>query len=186
MPPTISPNDWDRLFRSNAPRRGGPLRALANLLLIGAVIILLGGGSFIALRFGFARAQQSAAQTAESSQTRVAAVMATQTAQATAATAAAAPTTLPATPTAGPEQRIGRSAVTAGGNLRSQPVLAPETVIGQICVGDQVDVLEQRDAGGGTWYRIRLTQATADCSAQRVTIGSLGWASSTLLAPVTP
>ena len=65
MPPKISPNDWDRLFRPGAPRRGGPARALANLLMVGAVIGLLGGGAFFALRFGLQRAQESMARTAE-------------------------------------------------------------------------------------------------------------------------
>jgi hypothetical protein len=185
LPPIPSPNDWDRLFRPNAPRRGGPLRALANLLLVGAAVALLGGGTFFALRFGFERARQSAAQTAAASQTSYAARVATVTARAlgtpTAGAAASA-----ATPTAAPLAVIGRSSVVNSGNLRSQPVVAPETVVGQICAGDQLDVLEQTDAGGGTWYRVRVTQAGASCTPQRVTVGSIGWASGSLLAPVTP
>lgn len=188
MPPKVNPNDWDRLFRPNAPRRGGPLRALANLLLIGAAIGLLGGGAFFALRFGFERAQQAAAQTAEQAAISNTQVIATRTARALAATTtAAAAVTAPATPTAPTAQPIGRSSVVAGGNLRSQPVVAPETVIGQICAGDQVDLLEQTTAAdGAVWYRLRVTEAANSCSPQHVTVGSIGWASSTLLAPPAP
>lgn len=188
MPPTISPNDWDRLFRPNAPRRGGPLRALANLLLVGAAVGLLGGGAFFALRFGLDYAQESAARTAEAAATSNAQVSATRTARALGETAtAAAAAAIPATPTPEPApELIGRSSVVAGGNLRSEPVIAPETVLGQICAGDQVDVLEQRAAGDATWYRVRLAQEGPSCSAQRVTLGSIGWANSTLLGPIAP
>jgi hypothetical protein len=192
LPPKVSPNDWDRLFRPGAPRRGGPLRALANLLLVGAAVGLLGGGGFFALRFGLDRAQESAARTAEQIQTTNAQVVASRTARtieegtATAGAAAAAAVTAEPTPTA-ELQVIGTGSVLAGGNLRSEPLLAPETVIGQVCAGDQVDFLEQRTADDGAlWYRIRVTATGGDCSAQRVTIGSLGWASSTLLSPPTP
>lgn len=186
MPPKAHPNDWDRYFRPNAPRRGGPLRALANLLLIGAAIGLLGGGAFFALRFGLERAQQAASQTAEQivvSNTQVSATLTARTATA-AAVAAVPPTATPAPP---PVQPIGQSSVVAGGNLRSEPRLADETVIGQICAGDQLDLLEQSTAADGAlWYRVRVTRAGANCSPQRVTVGSIGWASSTLLAPPSP
>lgn len=186
MPPKASPNDWDRLFRPNAPRRGGPFRALANLLLVGTAVGILGGGAFFALRFGFQRAQQGAALTAERAATSNAQVLATRTARALAATAPAA-TPVATAPAATIPPVIGQSSVVAGGNLRSQPVIADDTIIGQICVGDQVDLLEQTTAADGAlWYRIRLTTAAANCSPQRVSIGSVGWASSTLIAPPTP
>lgn len=183
MPPPISPNDWDRLFRPNAPRRGGPLRALANLLLVGAAVALLGGGAIFALRFGLDYAQESASRTAVANATSNAEVIATQTARTLTETATAAPA---ATPTVAPPVVIGRSSVVAGGNLRNQPLIAPETVIGQICAGDQVEVLEQSAAADATWYRIRITEAGENCTPQRVTVGSIGWASSTLLGPVAP
>jgi len=186
VPPPINPNDWDRLFRSGAPRRGGPLRALANLLLICAAVGLVGGGAFFALRFGFTRAQQSAAQTAALISTSNAEVLAGRTATALAATAATPVPTAEATPTLAVAQPIGRSSVLNGGNLRSEPLLADTTVIGQICAGDQLDVLEQREVDGSLWYRIRVTEVGANCTAQRVTIGSLGWANSSLLAPLAP
>ncbi len=162
------------------------MRALANLLLIGTTVGLLVGGTFFALRFGLERAQASAALTAEQIGTTNAQVLTTRTARALEGTATAAAVVV-ATPTAAPAPLLGRGSVLAGGNLRSQPVVAPETIIGQICAGDQVDFLEQRsDPAGALWFRIRLTQTLADCTPQRVTIGSLGWASSTLLSPVTP
>lgn len=187
MPPKVNPNDWDRLFRPNAARRGGPLRALANLLLIGIFVALLGGGAFFVLGFGLERAQQIAAETAVQVGTSNAQVIATRTARALeTAAAAAAPAATPTTAAAAsPAPAIGRSSVIAGGNLRSEPVVAPETVIGQICAGDQVDLLEQTSADGGTWYRVRLTQTGESCTPQRVTIGSIGWASASLLAPPT-
>lgn len=186
MPPKADPRDWDRLFRPGAPRRGGPLRALANLLIVGAVLGLLGGGGLFALRFGLERARESAADQAIAIETSNARVITTRTARALASTATAAALAA-ATPTVATPTLIGRGSVLAGGNLRSEPVVAPETVIGQICAGDQVDFLEQSTiADGNLWYRIRITQVGANCNPQRVTIGSLGWASSTLLTPPSP
>jgi hypothetical protein len=187
LPPKASPNDWDRLFRQGAPRRGGPLRALANLLLVGAAVGLLGGGTFFALRFGLSRAQESAARTAEQIQTGNAQFAATQTAEALATPTPEATAAPEITPTAAPPAAIGRGNVISGGNLRSEPRVDPATVIGQICAGDQVDFLEQQTgADGATWFRIRVTATGESCSAQRVTIGSLGWASSTLLSQPAP
>ncbi len=185
MPPKVDPRDWDRLFRPNAPRRGGPLRALANLLLIGVAVGLLGGGAFFGLRFGLDRVRASNAATAQAVGTSNAAIVTTRTARALEATATAGAVVVAATPTVpAAVEPIGRGSVIAGGNLRNQPVVTPETVIGQICAGDQIDFLEQSTAADGSlWYRIRITQVAADCTPQRVTLGSLGWASSTLLSP---
>lgn len=185
MPPKVDPRDWDRYFRPGAPRRGGPLRALANVLLIGIVVALVGGGAFFGLRFGLDRIRTSNAATAAAIQTSNAVVIATRTARALDSTATAAALAAAPTPTLTPEPAlIGRGSVIAGGNLRSQPVISPETVIGQICAGDQVDFLEQStDADGALWYRIRVTAVADACTPQRVTLGSLGWASSTLLSP---
>ncbi|GAB4431000.1 MAG: SH3 domain-containing protein [Chloroflexi bacterium OHK40] len=190
MPPRMHPNDWDRLFRPGAPRRGGPLRALANILLVGAAIGLLGGGAFFALSFGLDYARESAAATAVAIETSNARILTTRTARALAETAtAAAVAAAPATPAAEPTAPvvIGRGSVLSGGNLRSEPQIDPATVIGQICPGDQIDFLEQRSgADGALWYRIRITATSGDCTPQRVTIGSLGWASSTLLSQPAP
>lgn len=163
------------------------MRALANLLIVGAVVGLLGGGTFFALRFGLQRAQESMARTAEQIQTSNAQFMATQTAAALATpTATAEPAASAATPTVA-LQVIGQGSVISSGNLRSEPVVDPSTVIGQICAGDQLDFLEEHTAADGAlWYRIRVTATGDNCTPQRVTIGSLGWASSTLLSEPTP
>lgn len=186
MPPKADPRDWDKLFRPGAPRRGGPLRALANLLFIGIAVGLLGGGAFFGLRFGLDQVRANNANTAQAVATSNARIITTRTARALEATATSIAVVV-VTPTAPAALTpIGRGSVVAGGNLRSQPVLGDNTVIGQICAGDQVDFLEQNTAADGAlWYRIRITQVAADCSAQRVTLGSLGWASSTLLSPPT-
>ncbi|NNJ10398.1 SH3 domain-containing protein [Chloroflexales bacterium ZM16-3] len=189
MPPKADPRDWDRYFRPGAPRRGGPLRALANILLIGVTLGILGGAGLFAWSFGRERAQQSAATSVSMIETSNAGTIATQTARALATVTAqsvVAPSSI-ATPTATPEPILGRGSVTNGGNLRSEPVVAPETVVGQVCVGDQIDFLEQRAlSDGAVWYRIRLTVAAADCTPQRVTVGSVGWASASLLSEITP
>jgi hypothetical protein len=189
MPPRADPRDWDRLFRPGAPQRGGPLRALANLLIIGTTIGLLVGGAFFALRFGFERTRISNATTA------TAAIIATAQAETTATaavarTATAAAALAAATPTSAPTPTpaiIGRGNVIGGGNLRREPVVSPETVIGQICPGDQVEFLEERAPGDGTrWFRITITQVADNCSPQRVTLGSQGWASELLLSEPGP
>jgi hypothetical protein len=159
-------------------------------MLICVALGILGGAALFAWNYGRERARQSAAANASLVETSNAAVIATQTARAqlaaiaTATSAAVAPN---ATPTAPPEAVVGRGSVTNGGNLRREPVVAPETVVGQVCVGDKVDVLEERAlADGARWYRIRITEAAGACTAQRVTVGSVGWASATLLTKPTP
>jgi hypothetical protein len=185
LPPKNNPNDWDRLFRSNAPRRGGPLRALANLLFVGVVVLLLGGALFFGLRFGLDQARRSAAATAVQVETSNAMVIATRTARAITETALTAPPTT--TPTAAAPQVIGSAGVLTVGNLRSQPVVAADTVLGQICPGDRLEVFEEAPgAEGATWYRARVAEVGDSCSAQRVSLGTVGWASSTLLSPLEP
>jgi len=70
-----------------------------------------------------------------------------------------------------------------GGNLRTEPRLAPETILGQVCPGDQVEVLTQQQALGALWYRVRITNTVLDCHPKRVPLNSEGWLSSSLLAP---
>ncbi len=184
LPAKVDPRDWDRLFRAGAPQRGGPLRVLANVLLFGTVLGLLGGAAFFGLRFGVDRLQQNAQATQVAVETQNSQTLATRTARALETVTAEA--IAAATPVAPAETPIGSGAVLAGGNLRSEPVLGPETIIGQICPGDQIIFLEQRAVDAGSWYRIRVIQAAASCAANHVTVGSSGWASSTLLTPPTP
>lgn len=133
------------------------------------------------MRFGLERARVSASATASAIETSNAAVLATRTAR-----ALATPGASPVSGTPAPAI-LGRGTVLAGGNLRSEPRIAPETVIGQICPGDEVEFLEQRTtANQDTWYRIRVTVSAGVCTPQRVSVGSQGWASATLLSPPQP
>ena len=200
MPPKVDPRDWDRLFRPNAPRRGGPLRALANLLFVGAGIGIFVGGTFFALRYGLERTRDNNIATTQAIETNNAIVSATNTARALAAastrTAAAIRASTVVTATTATQSAttttptavvaiIGRSKVLTGGNLRKSTVVSPATVIGQVCPGDSVDVLEQTMVGAARWYRLRVTQIVDVCTPQRVPVNSLGWISSSLLAPLT-
>jgi hypothetical protein len=184
VPAKVNPQDWDRLFRAGAPRRGGPLRVLANVLIFGTVLGLLAAGAFYGLRFGSEQIEQSALATQAAIETQNVLTLATRTSRALETVTAEA--IAAATPTAAPEVILGNGSVVAGGNLRNAPSLAPETIIGQICPGDQVVFLEQREVEASLWYRIRVVQTGPNCAAQQVTVGSSGWASNTLLTSPAP
>jgi Bacterial SH3 domain len=183
MPAKMNPNDWDRLFAPNAPRPGGPIGAAINILLIGVVLAIVTFGT----QYFFAqREAQIAGQIANA--TLVAATSIPQQTEAavafTATEAARVETaTARANPTAAPVLGIG--AVNQGGNLRSQPVISPETVVGLIWQGDQIQFLEQRDVDGQPWYRIRITRLAPN-RGEGVAVNSEGWASASLLSPVSP
>ncbi|MEI8307618.1 MAG: SH3 domain-containing protein [Chloroflexales bacterium] len=211
MSPKADPRDWDRLFRPGAPRRSGPLRVLANIIMICVALGILSGAALVA--WGYReRAIESAARNESIVETSNAIEIASRTARSLTATAArvasasgtptsASGTPTPAsgtpasasgtpaknTPTALPGPLVGRSSVTNGGNLRSEPVVSAATVIGQVCVSDKVNVLEKRTlARGALWYRIQITDAPIACTPQRVAVGSVGWVSATLLTNPTP
>jgi hypothetical protein len=73
--------------------------------------------------------------------------------------------------------------VANGGNLRSAPRIAADTVIGQICPDDQVTVLSSQSLGAAIWKRIRVISTAKACHPERVPIGTEGWLNSSLLAP---
>jgi hypothetical protein len=75
----------------------------------------------------------------------------------------------------------GDGVVNNGGNFRSEPRIAPDTVLGQICPGDTVDILEQRQSGGTLWYQVRVTATAEDCHPERVSADTQGWLSSVLV-----
>lgn len=195
MPSKIRPDDWDKLFAPNAPRRGGPLRALGTILLLFVLAGLAAAGT------GFVqgqRAQQelSAAATAESFATNVAPGL-TATAGPTATAAIQLTATRfsiqtaqalgPQTPTAAVAQTgLGVGLVTGGGNLRSEPRIADDTVVGLIWPGDEIAFVEQREVGGQLWFRIQVLQAAPGRGGQGVPAGTDGWASATLLSLPTP
>lgn len=184
MPAKINPRDWDRLFRPGAPRRGGPLRALANVLIALLVIGIIGGGAIFGLQYGVRQRQASATAQAEQVATGNAATFATRTARALSQASSASTAAPTGVPTAA--AILGNGSVLAAGNLRSEPRVATDTVLGQICISDAIAFLEQQTVDGGVWYRIRVTQTAADCTPQRVPAGTEGWASSTLLSAPTP
>lgn len=179
MSARIDPRDWERLFRPGAPRRGGPLQVLANILIVGVVLGAVGGGAWLALQYGIEQRNATATAQAVQAATSNAATFATRTARALNATAAA---TAPpaATPLAAP---LGVGSVIVAGNLRSETLLSPETVRGQLCIGDEVAFLEEQNVDAALWYRIRVTKLAAECSPQRAPVGAEGWANSTLLSP---
>ncbi|WP_129629209.1 SH3 domain-containing protein [Candidatus Oscillochloris fontis] len=187
MPPKIDPRDWDRHFRPGAPRRGGPLQTLANILLIMLALGILGGAGFFAWNYGREQAQETAAAASRRVETTTAAAIATRTARAATPTIAPTLAAIAETPALPAEPILGRATVINGGNLRSEPRVAPETVVGQVCVNDQVEVLEEQTlANGARWYRLRVISAPNPCVAERAAVGVVGWVSASLLGPLSP
>lgn len=72
--------------------------------------------------------------------------------------------------------------VTRGGNLRSQPELIPDTVLGQVCPGDSVVIFDQQQIGDVLWYYVVVDTTSVDCVPDRVPAGTEGWLSSLLLS----
>jgi len=115
------PGDWDRLFAPNAPHRGGPLRALINVLVTIVVISLLGAGGVYAFRYRDSQIAAASA-TATAIAPTIAAIQ-TQTAQAEAQATAThiaqrTATAIARQPTAEPS--LGTGVVISGGNLRKE------------------------------------------------------------------
>lgn len=185
MAAKIRPGDWDRLFAPNAPRRGGPLRALINVLVTILVIVLIGAGSVYAVNY---RNQQIASQRA-TAEVVAPTLIAAATARAVAATAtvqarvaARTATALAKQPT--PVPSLGAGMVTNGGNLRAEPPRG--NVLGLLWVGDEVMFLQEQQVGGQVWFRIRLVKPAANRGGEGVAPGTEGWASATLLTQPTP
>lgn len=183
MPARINPHDWDRLFRANRPPRGGPMAALVNILIIGVILGIFAGGTTFAIQYSSERnSLLQATQSAQSTEQALSAVAtdATQTSEALLQeTASAVTASLYA-------EAIGAGRVINPGNLRTEPVVVPETVAGQICIGDTIAFLEQRPIGADIWYRIRIITTPDACTPERVPSGTVGWASSTLLSGLEP
>lgn len=187
MPPKTDPRDWERLFEGRRRRRG-PLRIVMIALIAGTLILgLIGSAPFVLDQIETSRIIARQTQIAE--QTREARATAKQ-----AATQSAIPTqppspsptaTLPPAPT--PAPIIGRAQVINGGNIRSAPRVSADTVIGQVCVGDRVELLEEQTIGDNNrWYRLRVVATADDCVPQRVSAGTEGWVSATLLSQPEP
>jgi type II secretory pathway pseudopilin PulG len=181
VPPKVDPRDWERLF-SGRRRRRGPLHTLVTALVGGLLILgLINAAPFVLRQIEISR--ETARPTQIALQTREARATAQRTAT---QQSTLTPTPIPS-PTATPPPIIGRARVINGGNIRSEPRIAAETVIGQVCVGDQVELLaEETLAGNNRWYRLRVVATANDCAPQRVKAGTEGWVSATLLSQPEP
>ncbi len=173
MPARVRPHDWDYYFRPNAPRRGGPLQAFIHMFVLILIVGLCTFGMIFALRYN---------------EKRLSALTETQEAQATVEAEAAALDSAAQEAEVPPiEQTLGNGSVVASGNLRREPaVITPETVIGQICLGDTITFLDQQTINGAIWYRIRVTNLAASCDPQRVGPNTEGWAHNSLLSAPAP
>ncbi|MGB9751060.1 SH3 domain-containing protein [Roseiflexus castenholzii] len=192
MPPVMRSDDWDRLFAPNAPKRGGPLRALIHIV----VVTLLLGALAVGGMWLVGQRQQQAERLAATATayagtivpqlTSVAGATQTVEAQGTATRIALRTATAQAAvgPTGTPEPGIGSGEVVRGGNLRREPRVAPETVVGLIYPGDRITFLERRRVGDQVWFRIRVDQPAVDRSGEGVPAGTEGWASELLLSPL--
>lgn len=186
MPTKIRPDDWDRLFAPNAPRRGGPLHAFVNVVLVFVMFLIVGVAAVYALRYRDQRTAAMIATATSFAATQQPIQTATAQAQATTTAAQIAQRTAQAQTQATSEAILGRGMVQRGGNLRREPRVADDTVIGLIWPGDQVEFLKQESVGGQTWFQIRVVKAADDRGGQGVSPGTDGWASSILLSPPQP
>jgi hypothetical protein len=162
MSQKVHSSDWDRLLNPRAPRRRGPI-ALFITMTLGLCflgVVMLGSG-FGARKYGEyveARALTATPLWRE--------YYAQQTATAQAQQATPVPTTPAET----------RANIVNGGNLRSEPRIAPETVVGQVGQGAVVVLLEQRIVETAVWHRVRVAEPKGALPA-----GTEGWISETLL-----
>jgi SH3 domain-containing protein len=170
VPSKIRPDDWDRLFAPNAPRRGGPLRALVNILIVVVVIALLGAGTTYALNLRqerFAQAVASATAIAPTTAAiRTATALAQQQATATLVTARTA-TALAKLPTPTQEGTL-TATVANGGNVREAPINGRP--LDQINAGETIQLLEK--SKDGAWFKVTYVRNGATIT---------GWVSRTLL-----
>lgn len=189
VPAKIDPRDWDRLFERRQRWRG-PLSAMTIAFVIGMLIVgMIGLTPFVIDQIETSRLIASQTQIALQTREALATVTAHQAAtQSAIPTATATPTpTATATATATPEPIIGRAQVINGGNIRREPRVAAETVIGQVCVGDRVVLLEEQMVGGNNrWYRLRVVETAGNCVPERVSAGTEGWVNATLLSAPEP
>ncbi|WP_029214884.1 SH3 domain-containing protein [Kallotenue papyrolyticum] len=164
MPYKAHPTDWERLFGPRAGRRYGPVALFVILTLTLALLALLVFGA----RVGAQRYRDYQAALALTATPLWAQYYAQQTA--TAQAAAPQPATAP-TPTALPAGRVLGTA-----NLRSEPRVAPETVLGVLNLDDQVAILERQELAGQVWYRVQVTRTSG-----ALAVGSEGWINGALL-----
>ncbi len=158
MPNKPHSSDWERYFGRNAPRRRGPLGLFVILTLVLGFLSI----SAIGAGYGVERYQAHVVAQGLTATPLWEKYYADQTA-----------TALARVP---PPATVLITKVVSAGNLRSEPRIVPQTVIGQVAVGDAVTVLESRTVAERLWYRVRLADQA----------GREGWVSSTLVAPPAP
>lgn len=165
MPSKTNPVDWDRLFAPNAPRRGGPLRTLINIILTLVLLALLSGGTMFLLNVRAERFAQAVATATAAAATavplRTATAQANLNATATVIAARAATATNP-TPT------LLTASVANGGNVREAPITGRP--VDQVRAGEIVQLLEKNQ--DSSWFKITYAR-----NGQPIT----GWISRTLL-----
>ncbi len=79
-----------------------------------------------------------------------------------------------------------RARVANGGNLRSEPRLADETILAQVCPEDELAILAEEQAADIRWVQIEVLQIRGNCSDTRAQPAMIGWLSSVLIGPITP
>lgn len=89
-----------------------------------------------------------------------------------------ASTSTPA-PTVPPDAPIG--VINTSDNLRTEPRIADDTVIGPVCPGDTVAILDEQQPGDVLWYRLQVTSLDGDCHPARVRANQEGWISSVMV-----
>ncbi len=160
MPNKPHSSDWDRYFGSNARRRRGPVALFVTLTLVLCFLGVIAVGA----RFGVDRYRQSVVAQSLTATPLWEKYYANQTATAVAKAASAAPTAQPTL------------SVARAGNMRSEPRIAPETIVGQVAPGETLQVLESRTVEDQLWYRVRLNNPS----------GQEGWVSGSLVTPPSP
>ena len=166
MPSKIRPDDWDRLFAPNAPRRGGPLRVLVNVIVTLVILATLSGGAVFAINYRQQQFRVAAATATVVAATVYPARTATAIVEAQTATARVAQRTATAiAKQATPTPSALTATVFNGGNVREAPVSGRP--IDQVNASETVQLLAKN--ADGSWYQIK--------TARNVT----GWVSQTLL-----
>ena len=156
MPNTPHSSDWERFFGRNPQRRRGPIALFVTTTLVLAFLVIMAIGA----NWGAGQYREYVVAQQLTATPLWAQYYAEQTATAEANAAPPAPSA-PA-----------RTTVTAAGNLRSEPRIAPETVTGSVAIGDTVAILENQTVEDRLWYRVRVNDDPA----------REGWVSSTLVA----
>lgn len=168
MASKINPNDWDRLFAPNAPRRGGPLRALLNVIGAMVLIVLLSGGAVFLLNVRAERFAQAVATATSAAATALPQRTATAQAELGATATVVAARAATAAAAAQPTPALLTASVANGGNVREAPINGRP--LGQVSAGETVQLLEKNQ--DGSWFKITFTR-----DGQSIT----GWISKTLL-----